>query len=89
MKYRKLEARKSANVEEPKRKKILYVVHCQDEETLAGSEEQLRQINCQLGLDVASKLGFMNAKDLISNEDLDNKVGFINSPSISFTTLGI
>ena len=40
----------------------------------ATSDDQLRRINSQLGLDVASKLGFVVAKDLVSSEDLQVQV---------------
>ena len=40
----------------------------------ATSDDQLRRINSQLGLDVASKLGFVDAKDLVSSEDLQVQV---------------
>ena len=57
-----------------KDKKLSLTLSKQEEDpttsAAASSDDQLRRINSQLGLDVASKLGFVDAKDLVCSEDL-------------------
>lgn len=46
----------------------------QEEEVVSSTEDQLFRINSDFGFEVASKLGFANAKDLVSEDDLKIEV---------------